>query len=148
MPIPAGGIVTAGQLARMQPRTTVAAATAPLLAGTTYALIPGCTITVATTTPNASWSAVGVFDCAVTTASTTALMVGRLTVDGTSQAGLAIHSMRQLDRDTVAMLWGEGGTLAAAGNHVFNMEGVINGPSAAGTFNTYSRLLVTITETV
>ncbi|WP_274031496.1 hypothetical protein [Streptomyces sp. MMBL 11-1] len=147
MPILAGQIVTAGQLTRMQPREYIAAASGPLTASTTYALIPGCTITVTTVAANATWSATGVFDCNVTTAHTTNLMVGRLTVDGVAESGLSIHAMDTLDRDTVAMLWG-GGTLSAAGNHTFNMEGVINGAGGAGTFNAYSRLSVTITEVV
>ncbi|WP_326677702.1 hypothetical protein [Streptomyces sp. NBC_01237] len=146
MPIYAGQIITEGQLNRMQPRAYLAEATGPLIATTTYQLIPGCTLTVPTTVPGATWSATGVFDCNVTTAHLTNLMVGRLTVNGSSQSGLAVHAMDTLDRDTVAMLWS--GTLAAAGNHVFNMEGVINGAGGTGSFFAYSRLAVTITEPV
>lgn len=143
----AGQIVTAGQLNRMQPKPYAAAATGPLTASTAYTLIPGCTLTIATTVPGAIWTATGVFDCNVTTVHATNLMVGRLTVNGSSDSGLAIHAMDTLDRDTVAMLWGPG-TLAAAGNHVFNMEGVINGSGGAGGFLAYSRLAVTVYEPV
>lgn len=147
MPIPAGGIITAGQLARIQPQQYIAAATSALTASTTYAVIPGCTITLTTSTANATWTATGVFDCSVTTIHTSNLMVGRLTVDGASQSGLAIHAMDTLDRDTVAMLWG-GGTLAAAGLHTFSMEGVINASGGTGQFQSYSRLMVTVSEVV
>ncbi|MFC8625607.1 hypothetical protein [Streptomyces anulatus] len=147
MPILAGQIVTAGHLDRLRPKPYIAAATGPLTATTAYTLIPGCTLTIATSMPGATWMATGVFDCNVTTVHATNLMVGRLTVDGASESGLAIHAMDTLDRDTVAMLWG-GGTLAAAGNHVFSMEGVINGAGGGGTFNAYSRLEVTVYEAV
>ncbi|MFJ3084707.1 hypothetical protein ACIPJG_33845 [Streptomyces halstedii] len=146
MPILAGQIITAGQLARMQPTPYIGEATAALTAGTTYQLIPGCSITLATLAPNASYSVIGVFDSAVTTVHATNLMVGRLVVDGAAGTGLAIHAMDTLDQDTVAMVWN--GTLPAAGSHTFRLEGVISGTGGAGRFGQYTRLLVTITEVV
>ncbi|WP_097865955.1 hypothetical protein [Streptomyces sp. rh34] len=146
MPILSGQIVTAGQLNRMQPRQFSAAATSALSASTTYALIPGCSLTLPSTVANATWTAVGVFDCSVTTTHTTNLMVGRLVVDTVAQTGLAIHAMDTLDRDTVAMLWS--GTFAAAGSHALQLEGVINGAGGAGAFQVYTGFTVTVTEPV
>ncbi|MFH9134446.1 hypothetical protein [Streptomyces sp. NPDC017524] len=146
MPILAGQNVTAGQLNRLQPRQFSAAATSALSASTTYALIPGCSLTLPSTAATAAWTATGVFDCSVTTTHTTNLMVGRLVVDTVAQAGLAVHAMDTLDRDTVAMLWS--GTFAAAGSHTLQMEGVISSAGGAGTFQIYSGFTVTVTETV
>ncbi|MEV3848084.1 hypothetical protein AB0J30_14970 [Streptomyces microflavus] len=146
MPVWAGQIVTAGLFNRLQPRKHLAEASGSLTATTVYQPIPGCSLVAPSTMAGAAWSALGIFDCNVSTIHATNLMVGRLTVDGTSQSGLAIHAMDTADRDTVAMVWG--GTLAAIGNHTFTMEGVINGASGAGGFFAYSRLEVTITEPV
>lgn len=140
----AGMRITDARMNRSQPQPYFAEATGPLSATTVYTLIPGCTISATARAAGAIWSAVGVFDCSVTTIHAVNLMVGRLTVDGSSQSGLSIHAMDTLDRDTVAMAWS--GVLGA-GSHTFNMEGVINGSGGAGTFQSYSRLAVTITET-
>ncbi|RPK85053.1 hypothetical protein [Streptomyces sp. ADI98-10] len=146
MPIAAGQKITAGQLTRMQPTKYLGEATGSLTASTTYQLIPGCTVTLTTLAANATYSVIGVFDCNVTTIHATNLMVGRLTVDGSGGTGLAIHAMDTQDRDTVAMLWQ--GTLAAAGSHTLQLEGVINAAGGAGGFLQYSRISVTITEVV
>lgn len=144
MPIAAGQSVTADQLNRLQPRPYNAAATAALVGTATYAAIPGCSIPLTTTAAGATWTATGVFDCSVTTTNTTALMVGRLVVDGASEAELAVHAMDTLDRDTVAMVWS--GTLASAGAHTLALEGVVTG--GAGTFQIYTSLNVTVTEVI
>ncbi|XQE79508.1 hypothetical protein ACN24L_12325 [Streptomyces microflavus] len=146
MPVYAGQALTAGQLNRMQPRPYLAEASGNLIAGTTYQPIPGCSLVAPSTVAGATWTATGIFDCTVTTVHATNLMVGRLLVNGASQTGLAIHAMDTTDRDTVAMVWS--GTLGAAGSNTFAMEGVVNGASGGGTFQSYSRLAVTITEPV
>ncbi|MEU9606147.1 hypothetical protein [Streptomyces sp. NPDC048057] len=144
MPILAGQIVTAAQLDRLQPTPYSAECTAALTGTTSYQPIPGLTITLATETAGARFTASGVFDCSVTVVHATNLMVGKLQVGGTDQSGLAIHAMDTPDRDTVAMSWS--GTLASAGTQTFTLLGVINGAGGGGQFHLHSRLEVVIYE--
>ncbi|MEU5980140.1 hypothetical protein [Streptomyces sp. NPDC047315] len=144
MPILAGQIVTAGQLDRMQPTPYSAECTAALTGTTTYQPIPGLTITLATETAGARFTAAGVFDCSVTTVHATNLMVGKLQINSVDQSGLAIHAMDTLDRDTVAMSWS--GTLGSAGTQTFTLLGVVNAAGGGGLFHINSRLEVVIYE--
>ena len=149
MPFLAGQIITAGQLARMQPTPYMAAATSALTTTTTtYADIPGTDIAVTTLAANATYTALGVFDCNVLGTSPSILMVGRLLVDGATDVGLAIHAMDTLDRDTVSMVWQ--GVLPAAGAHTFKLQGALTAALASGGsfLQSDTRLQVTITEVV
>lgn len=145
----AGQRVTAGQLNRVQPTSYLAAATGPLAVATsTYADIPGATVTFTTQAFGAQYTAWGVFDASVTTTSASILMLGHLQVDGVTDTGVAVHGMAVANRDTVAMMWQ--GTLGAAGSHTLSLQGALSGALASGgTFlQQDTKLTVTITEVV
>jgi hypothetical protein len=143
----AGEFLTADRLNRLQPVDYEAPATAALSVATaTYADIPGCSVTLNTTTPNAAFKAWGVFDCSVTTTNATALIVGRLLVDGVNQNGIAVYAMDTADRATIGMVWT--GTLGAAGSHTLKLQGGLTAAVASGgsILQSDTKLLVTITE--
>jgi hypothetical protein len=147
MPILAGQILTAGQVARLQPVPYIAPASSPLaVASATYADIPGCSITFNTTAANAKYVANATFDCNVQNTSPTILMVGRLLVDGNADSGIAIKGMVVADRATVHMQWQ--GTLSAVGSHTLKLQGALTAALASGgTFQqTDTKLQVTILE--
>ncbi|MHC3391289.1 hypothetical protein ACLQ2E_17815 [Streptomyces lavendulocolor] len=150
MAILAGGRLTAGQVARIQPQFYEGAATAALtVSTTTYADIVGATVTFTTTAANAKFRAEAVFDASIGTPSSTNLMVGRLVVDGTPDAGgLAVYAMDTQDRATVAQHWT--GTLPAAGVHTLKLQGACTASgSGSGTFlQSDTKLIVTIAEVV
>lgn len=147
MPLLAGQILTAGQAERLQPDPYIAPASSALpVTTTTYADIPGCSITLNTTAANAKYVANATFDCNVQNTSPTILMVGRLLVDGNPDSGLAIKGMVVADRATVHMQWQ--GTLAAVGSHTLKLQGALTASLATGgTFQqTDTKLQVTIYE--
>lgn len=143
----AGETITAGRLNRLQPVDYDAAATSALAVGnSTYADIPGCSITLTTGAANATYKAWAVLDCSVTAVSTTALMVGRHVVDGVVDTGIAVYAMDTLDRATIAMMWR--GTLASAGSHTLKLQGALTATVASGGsfLQSDTKLMVTITE--
>lgn len=135
MPIPAGGIITAGQLARMQPRPFyLQAGSGTNLSTTSFVDITGCSVTVVTTAPNAiytvtsNWS----FDT-VTAVASGPFTRGALDVDGVVQSGEARWSEGTSGGDAGdysmnSKSWS--GTLAAAGSHTLKLVGCLN--SATG----------------
>lgn len=123
---------TAGQ--RIKAATTPApyivsaAATGNLTTSSaTAADIPGATVTIITAQPNASVQVTGIFD--VTTTATGGNAVGTCVVDGTTQAGQAIHAnITNSDRQTVSQVWTV--PLATAGSHTIKLQGAV---TTAGT---------------
>ncbi|TLQ45748.1 hypothetical protein [Streptomyces marianii] len=148
MPFFAGQTLTAGQMERVQPRFFEGAASGALaVSTTTYADIPGATVTFDTAAANAKFKAEAIFDAVVSTTSGTNLMVGRLVVDGTPDAGgLAVYAMDTADRATIAQQWT--GTLASAGSHTLKLQGACTaGGSGNGSFlQSDTKLIVTINE--
>lgn len=145
MAIAAGERITAARLNRLQPVDYHAVASASLTRTTTaYADITGATVTFTTTTANASYRVIAVFDCAVGTSSATTDMNGRIDVDGVAGTGLAKHQMDNLDRDSVTLT--EKGTLASAGSHTIKLQGALSAAAGSGTFQTTTNILVIITE--
>ncbi|MDX2679300.1 hypothetical protein [Streptomyces soliscabiei] len=145
----AGERMTAGRTNRLQPVDYDAAATSALpVATTTYADIPGCSITFTTAVAGATYKAWGTFDCNVTTTSGSILMVGHLLVDGVVDTGIAVYGMDTLDRATIAMTWK--GTLAAAGSHTLKLQGALTSALASGGsfLQSDTKLMLTITEVV
>ncbi|MFD3640953.1 hypothetical protein [Streptomyces griseus] len=132
MPILAGQIVTASQLNRMQPSTTdaIASSATPVLATTTIVDVPGATITLTTTTPNAIYRVVGTFDVLPGATSPTVLVFGFLNVDGVTDTGVAIQGLTSSIRSTVSQTWR--GTLAAAGSHTLKLQASLSGSLASG----------------
>ncbi|MGW1814064.1 hypothetical protein ACWCQM_10960 [Streptomyces sp. NPDC002125] len=150
MPIPAGGIITAGQLSRMQPATFLAAADTNLVRNNTTAAadIPGATVTVTTTTANAVYTVTAAFDVQIGAAGA-GNIIGYLYVDGVADAGVAAKRMDAVTRDTIAQVWR--GTLPAAGSHTFKLQGQtsVATASAGNIFTAGStKLSITIAEVV
>jgi hypothetical protein len=138
-------IVTAGRLNRMQPVTYYAEQSSSLNMTTTVTDIPGCSITLSTTTDNAVYLAYGIFDFDLGGA-TTATALGRLNVDGadtgkTARYGAEVAS----DVSTVAQQWR--GTLASAGSHTLKLRGSTSAGTNLFAFS-QSTLTVVIYEVV
>ncbi|TFE42507.1 hypothetical protein E3E14_25320 [Streptomyces sp. ICN441] len=150
MPFLAGQTVTAAQLERIQPKVHEGAATSALaVSTTTYADIPGATVTFDTAAANAKFKAEAIFDANITTVSGTNLMVGRLVVDGTPDSGgLAVYAMDTQDRATIAQQWT--GTLPVAGSHTLKLQGACTASgSGAGSFlQSDTKIIVTVMEVV
>ncbi|WP_432111362.1 hypothetical protein [Streptomyces sp. YPW6] len=128
----AGQIVTAGQLNRMQPATYDATATTAtsVLSNTTIVDVPGATVTLNTTTPNAIYRVVGTFDVLPGATSPTVLVFGFLNVDGSTDSGVAIQGLTSSVRSTVSQTWR--GTLAAAGSHTLKLQTALSASLASG----------------
>lgn len=91
--------------------------------------VPGLTITITTTAPNARFEAEGIFDFEETAAGGTTL-IGRLYVDSVLQSATAVFKVASTnDRQTTPQNWA--GTLPVAGTHVFQSRVVRS--AAAGT---------------
>ncbi|MDI9885306.1 hypothetical protein QMZ92_13110 [Streptomyces sp. HNM0645] len=149
MPFYAGQTVTAGQMDRVQPTPYEGAASGALTSTTTtYADIPGATVTLTTKAANATYVAEATLDANVVGTSPTILMVGRLVVDGVADTGLAIKGMVVADRATISGRWK--GTLAAAGSHTLKLQGALTSALAGGGVwqQTDTKLQVTISEVV
>jgi len=145
MAILAGQIVTAGQLNRLRPSTYFAQCSSALTkSDTTNVDITGATVTFSTTAANAEYAVYAVFDCAVGTSSASTRMLGRIVTDGSAEPGFGIHEMDNLDRDTVSAV--AKGTLAAAGSHTIKLQGALSAAAGSGTFQTFTFLMVTVTE--
>ncbi|WP_228974940.1 hypothetical protein [Streptomyces sp. DH12] len=145
MAFAAGERITAARLNRLRPSTYFAQATGPLTrTDTTYAAIPGASVTFSTSTAGAEYTVDAIFDCAVGTASASTRMLGRIVTDGTAEGGFAIHEMDQADRDTVATM--ARGTLGAAGSHTILLQGALSAAAGSGTFQAFTQLKVTVTE--
>ena len=154
MPILAGGIITAGQLDRMQPRVYYAQAGSPTtITTTTYTAVGGCSITLDTLAANARFSVQANFSFDVTTAVSGVYTKGALFVDGVQQSGEARWTEGTSGNDTgdydmAGKAWL--GTLAAAGSHTLDLRcglsSVTGTPGIACTG--YTDFTVTILEVV
>jgi len=141
----AGDTITADRLNRLPTNFYQAVASSSLTrTDTTYADITGATVTFTTAAANATYAVIAFFDCAVGTTSTTTDMNGRIVVDGVADSGLAKHQMDNLDRDTVGTT--AKGTLALAGSHTIKLQGALSAAAGSGTFQTFTNLLVLVTE--
>lgn len=141
----AGERVTASRLNRLQPTAYEATASASLTrTTTTYADITGATVTFDTEAANAKAVVDAEFDCAVGTTSTTTDMNGRIMVDGVAGNALAKHQMDNLDRDSVYTT--ETFTLAAAGSHTIKLQGALSAAAGSGTFQTFTKIKITVYE--
>ncbi|MBV7671367.1 hypothetical protein STHAL_18115 [Streptomyces halstedii] len=143
MTILAGQIITAGQLTRLRPTPYEVTASGNLALTTSVVDVPGASITLTTTSPNAIYVAVGTFSFDVVTA-TTAYAEGMLYVDGAQASGNARWSGEvNTDFGPAAQQWS--GTLAAGGSHTLKLRG---SASAAGIqiLGAFTRLIVTIYE--
>ncbi|WP_405413941.1 hypothetical protein [Streptomyces rubiginosohelvolus] len=147
MPIYAGQTVTAGQLTRLQPVPYEATGTTNLNPiPVAEADVAGALLSIATTTANAFFVATATFsfDTLVTTST---FAEGRLRVDGVNASGAARWSGPvATDFGSAAQQWS--GTLAAAGNHTFQLRAAANSGSDIQLLAAYTKLQVTIYEVV
>jgi len=146
MPIPAGGIVTAGALARMQPKTYEAVGTSNLVGPVTDGDVPGCSVTFTTTSANAVATVVIAVDLDLTAATTT-LGSGRLNVDGVGESRYAVFQQgpgTASDRATGSQTYRI--TLAAAGTHTLKITATA--PTGMLVTGVYTSLVATIYEVV
>ncbi|NNJ04142.1 hypothetical protein HHX38_08340 [Streptomyces sp. PKU-MA01144] len=149
MPLLAGQILTAGQAERLKNAHYMGVASGALTSTTTtYADIPGATLTLTTKAANATYIAEATLDANVVGTSPTILMVGRLMVDGVADTGLAVKGMVVADRATISARWQ--GTLAVAGSHTLKLQGALTAALAGGGVwqQTDTKLQVTISEVV
>ncbi|MEU2180119.1 hypothetical protein [Streptomyces thermolilacinus] len=145
MPILAGGRLEADALLRLRTATYHAKASGPLTrTDTTYAPIPGASLSFTTAMPGAEVSVIAFFDCAVGTAAGGTDMNGRVVVDGTPLSGLAKHQMDQADRDSVGVT--EKVTLASVGTHTVELQGALSVAAGSGTFQAFTNMLVLVNE--
>lgn len=148
MPILAGQRITAGSLNRLQPTTYAAVATAATgnIVSTTQTDVPGLSVTVVTTTANATYDVVGTFDVLPGATSASIYAFGFLVIDGIADFGVGIHGLTNLNRDIATQTWH--GTLGAAGSHTLKLTAALSG--ALGTGVTVraqnSKIAVMITE--
>ncbi|GAA2985375.1 hypothetical protein [Streptomyces fulvorobeus] len=153
MPIPAGGIVTAGQLSRMQPRPHYRQAGSPTTISTTaFTAVDGCSVTLTTTAPNAAYTVQANFSYDVMTAVAGVYTKGALFVDGVQQSGEArwtegTSGSDSGDYDMAGKSWF--GILAAAGSHTLDLRCGLSAAGGASIACTgYTDLTVTIYEVV
>ncbi|MFD3657039.1 hypothetical protein [Streptomyces sp. NPDC058620] len=154
MPILAGQIVKAGQLSRMQPRPYYAQAGVPTtITTTTFTAVEGCSITLTTTAPGATYTVQANFSFDVTAAVAGVYTKGALFVDGVQQSGEARWAEGTSGSDTGDYdMAGKGwrGTLATAGTHTLDLRcGLSSITGAPGIACTgYTDFTVTIYEVV
>ncbi|MGW6458033.1 hypothetical protein ACWF94_19325 [Streptomyces sp. NPDC055078] len=147
MPILAGQTVTAGQLNRLQPRTYEAVGSVQTTGPVTDFDVPSTSINLSTTMPNATYTAVAVWDFDQIGTGTNALASGRLKVDGVLADRFAVFqtSGHVNDRATVSQTFP--GVLASAGAHTLGL--VVTLPNNQLMLQgVYSSLIVTIYEEV
>jgi hypothetical protein len=144
MPILAGGIITAGQLARMQPVPYKAVASSALAGAVSNADVPGCSVTFTTQAPGAIVVAhiVCDFDPSGTVST---LSNGRLAIDGTGVGEYAVYQSAGAisDRQSTPQSYRE--TLGAAGSHTVKMIATL---ATNVTMNVYTTLEFTVYEVV
>jgi len=148
MPFAAGEIITAGRLNRLQPVTYEASATADLTLSTTETDIVGATVTLTTQTAGAVFVVEGTFDFSAATGAAGVIMVGRLSVDGSTDIEEA-HADGSTTgaRVTANQEWR--GTLATAGDHTLKLRALKS--AAGGTMSArtiHTKVLITIYEVV
>lgn len=138
-----GNRITAARLNRLQPATYFAVGSGTVAGGSTNADVPDATITLATATA-AVYTVQAVWDVDLSGA-TTALWLGRLSVDGALQTPLATYAGEvSTDRATVPQLYR--GTFAAAGSHTLKLVTTTAANQTVQGLNT--SILVTIYEVV
>ncbi|MET9973944.1 hypothetical protein ACFYOI_03485 [Streptomyces microflavus] len=135
MPIPAGSIVTAGQLTRMQPKPYYQqAGSATTISTTAFTVLGSCTINLNTLAAGATWMVQGNFSYDTATAVASVYTRGALFVDGVQQSGESRWSEGSsggdaADFDMAGKAWS--GVLASAGAHTFELQCALN--TAAGS---------------
>lgn len=119
MAILAGEIVTGGRLGLLQPTPYYAIGTGSVAASQTNADVPSAVVTPTTVNANATYTAICTWDFSRSGAST-ALTVGRLSVDGVAQNPLSAYAAEVTsDRSTITQTYQ--GTLASAGAHTLKL---------------------------
>lgn len=149
MPILAGQIVTADDLNNLKTASYAARATGTLTGIVVNTDVPGATITLTTATNNAVYVAHATFDVDWQGAAAVGnVVVGKLNVDGTLQAGdcnVEQAAGATGDRIPGSQVWR--GTLAAAGSHTLKLQASV--PSAQQRIlNPHTAIEVTIHEVV
>ncbi|MFE0201417.1 hypothetical protein ACFW0I_37665 [[Kitasatospora] papulosa] len=145
MPIPAGGIVTAGQLARMQPTPYKAVASVAVTGPATNADVPGCSITLTTLAPNAIIVAETVFDFDPI-GTVNGLSSGRLWIDGAGVGEFAVYQAGPgvvADRNSAPQNYRE--VIPSAGTHTLKLVTTL---ATGVNLNIYTTLIVTVYEVV
>lgn len=143
----AGQIVDEGQMNRLRPQKYTIAPSGSLTmnASTTETDIPGCSVTIVTEFDGALYEVDAAFEALVTTISTTTIMIGKLNIDGVTDANQeATYGMDVADRDIVTQHWD--GVLATAGSHTFKLRGNLSAAAGVGAWNvsnTYLRVKIT-----
>lgn len=141
----AGERITAARLNRLRSQDYWALCTSALTrTDTTYADITGATVTFTTEAVNAEYNVVATYDCAVGTSSASTRMLGRIMTDGVAESVFGIHEMDNLDRDSVVCT--TKGTLTTSGSHTIKLQGALSAAVGSGTFQTFTSILVTVTE--
>ncbi|MFD6275844.1 hypothetical protein ACFWFI_09755 [Streptomyces sp. NPDC060209] len=154
MPIPAGSIVTAGQLTRMQPTPYYRQAqTATAISTLTFVAVGDCTITLTTLAANALFVCQANFSYDTQTPVTSVYTRGGLFVDGVQQSGESRWSEGTTggdgaDYDMAGKAWS--GVLATAGAHTLDLRCALNSITSGPviTCTGFTDMLVTIYEVV
>lgn len=135
----------------MQPVPYDVAASSDLGVGQTAQDVPGASITLTTTTDNATFWAFATFDFDGVGTGSTSTAFGRLVVDGVVQAAEALYQVSSASasvRSVIPQMWA--GTLASAGSHTIKLQGTTPGSAGNGVEinGTHTRLHVLIFEIV
>jgi hypothetical protein len=137
----AGENITAGRLNRLQPKKYWMYQSAPLAGPQTVQLVPGCSQTITTEMPGATWTAWWFLDFDITTAHT-GTSLGRARVNGSTALVYADFAGEVVtDRGTPGN--SASGTLATAGDHLFELVATLQ---TGIQLNAASSMLVEITE--
>lgn len=141
----AGEIQVQGTRAYLMTQLQLNRASGGLTLNTTQTTIPNCTFSLPTVTTNARYKAEIVMDTETSVAGT-GIAIGRLVVNGVTQAQEAIYqSPTAGTRMTVTQNYE--GTLAAAGSHSFTFQALKTaGTATLGVGATHCTLRVTIYE--
>lgn len=142
MPFSAFQTITAAALNRLTPLSGEATGT-NLVLTTTETDLPAASVTLSTSAAGATYKVWAAFD--MTTTQVGASGVGRLSVDGATQAGQAVLNHSAINnRGTIPWVWR--GTLASAGSHTFKLR-ALKDVGGATTMNcSNSKIFVEISE--
>lgn len=139
-----GERLSAARLNRIQPTTYYAQASTFLALSTTYADVPGATVTFSTIADFATIVVDAEFDSAVGSFDTATEMNGRIMVDGVAGSALSKHQMDTVDRSSVFTQ--EQFTLAAAGSHTVKLQGAKSAAGGSGNMQVFTSIKVTVYE--
>lgn len=147
MTLNAGSTFTGTQATQLEAKTGLALQAGN--AGNTQAItttetdLLNASVTITTTAASATWIVVGAFD--FSHSGGTDVAIGRLSVDGVTQAGEAHVQCASQCRMTVAQVWR--GTVSA-GSHTFKLRGAKVGSSnSISSFDSQTSLQVHVFET-